>query len=202
VSDISIRFKIQQDELDGIYKIDYARTLGRYRQRFFGHVFILLASLGVFLGADYHYALHKLGWWIPILILLSVFATSRILSLAGFLGRLKNFDAFLSAYRFKKWHGNHLIKLNKKQFEYRRDGKRKAIYEWEDFKEVREYDTYLRFEWGEQAPPPIKNWEKKSAIIVSIEHLKPDEVELLKEKVDSFRPKFSGDEKIAYYKVL
>lgn len=202
MSDISIRFKIQKDELEDLYKIDYARTLRRYRQRFFGHIFLLLTCLGVFLAADSQFAIHKLGWWIPILIFLSFFAISRIFRTAGFLGRMKNLNAFLSAYRFKKWHGNHVIKLDKKQLDYRRDGKRKANYQWTDFKEVQEYDTYLRLEWGEQAPPPVKDWENKSAVIVSLEVLKPNEVELIKEKIATFRPKYSWDEKIAYYKVL
>lgn len=202
MSDISIRFKIQKDELDDLYQIDYARTLMRYRQRFFGHLFLLLSCLGVFLVADSQFVIHKLGWWIPILILLSIFAISRILRTAGLLGKLNNLNGFLSAYRFKTWHGNHAIKINKKEFDYRRDGKRKTIYEWTDFKEMREYDTYLRLEWGEQAPPPINDWDNKSAIIISIEHLKPDEVELIKEKVATFCPKYSWDEKIAYYKVL
>ncbi|MEM6346908.1 MAG: hypothetical protein AAF927_23670 [Bacteroidota bacterium] len=202
MSDISIRFKIKKDELDDLYQVDYKHTLRRYQRRFGAQVFILLASIGVFLAADYQYSLHKLGWWIPILIIMSIFAISRILRLAGFLGRLKNLDDFLSAYRFKKWHGKHLIKINKKQFEYRRDGKRKAIYEWDEFKELKEHDTYLRLEWGEQAPPPIKDWENKAAVIISIQHLKPDEVELIKEKIGSFRPKYRWDEKLAYYKML
>ncbi len=202
MSDISIRFKIKKDELDDLYMVDYARTLLRYRLRFFGYVFVLVASIGVLLIADDQYSLHLLGWWMLFLLLLSIFAISRILRLAGFLGRLKNLNSFLSAYRFKKWHGSHLLKLNKKQLEYRRDGKRKGIYEWGEFKEVREFDTYLRLEWGEQAPPPIKDWENKSAVIISIKHLKPDEVELIKEKIGSFRPKYRWDEKLAYYKML
>ncbi|MFK7925809.1 MAG: hypothetical protein AB8H47_27925 [Bacteroidia bacterium] len=202
MSDTSIRFRIQKDELDDLYQIDYARTLTRYRQRFFGHLFLLLSCLGVFLAADSQFAIHKLGWWIPILIFVSIFAISRIFSSAALLGKLKNLNAFLSAYRFKTWHGNHAIKIDKKQFDFRRDGKRKAIYDWTEFKEIKEYDTYLRLEWGEQAPPPTNDWDKKAAIIISIEHLKPNEVELIKEKVASFRPQYSWAEKIAYYKVL
>ncbi|MEL6652834.1 MAG: hypothetical protein AAFQ87_18695 [Bacteroidota bacterium] len=202
MSDINIRFKIGRDELLDLYQTDYARIKGQYVKRFWGFNLLILACLSVFLIADAHYALHRLGWWIPILIILPIFAVSRTLSAAVMLGKLKSLDGFVSAYRLKKWHGSHQLKLNKKTLEYRRDGKRKALYEWTDLTELRLEDTYIRLEWGEQAPPPVKNWETMGAVILSIGKLKEEDLKTIEEHADRYRPKYNLPQRIAYYKVL